>query len=75
MEIWGGGHLQAKTKTWEKKGSQESITATLAMTHYYMEPKEATSIFRQELKEINRDTNLPTKLSNQNLFYPQEILE
>ena len=50
MEIWnwgewgGGGHLQDKTETWDKEGTQESVWVTLAETHYIMdmEPEEAT---------------------------------
>ena len=39
-----GGHLQDKTETWDKRGAQELIEVTLAVTHYIgdMELEEAT---------------------------------
>ena len=41
----GRGHLQDKTKTWDKGGTQESMRVSSAVTHSIgdVEHKEATS--------------------------------
>jgi hypothetical protein len=57
---WEGWlHLQGKTETWDKAGSQESITVTLAVTHYTedMQPEESGVI-----ETSTHPQNLPPKI-------------
>jgi hypothetical protein len=57
------------TETWNKKGIQESMGVTLAMTHSFGDMGYEENISRQEPQWSDRDTNPPTKHSTQNIFY------
>lgn len=59
----GRGHLQDKTETWDKGGTQESMRVTLAMTHSIgdMGPEKTTS-YNQE--EPHGAIGIPTNSQN-----------
>jgi hypothetical protein len=49
-EVGRWRHLQDPSKTWDKVGTQESVSVTLAVTHSIgdMEPEENTSYSQAE---------------------------
>lgn len=69
-DIWGGGHLQDQTETWNKGGPLDSVGVTLAVIHYMirdMEPERLPPVTKQEPEWKCRDISPLVKLSTQNL--------
>ena len=67
----GRGHLQDMTEIWNKGDVQESmLPVTTALGIWNL--KRSPPVARQESQWCYRDTNLPTKLSTQNLSCLQE---